>query len=179
MGKFDDQRESHLNRCHTDRGSLEYFRDVHGCKTMLDVGCGTALHVTLAMQLGYGALGIDLGQPEFCHLGSFQQWDLEDRPWIGRKRADLVWSVEVGEHIKEEQNFIDCVRFNIGKFAVLTWSNCPGAWHQNPKPFEEFLKLFEANGMKPEPSIHNELLKHSTMKREFLRENGMTFSRMT
>ena len=49
----------HLNKVHTDRGSLLYLKDKYNIQTMLDVGCGPGHMVQIANDRGIRAWGID------------------------------------------------------------------------------------------------------------------------
>lgn len=179
MSKFDDQTLSHLGRCHIDRGALKFFKRL-GCDDMLDVGCGTGQMFFEAYQEDVDWWGIDLDLETAKRIqltNRFEWWDLEDKPFVHRCRFDLIWSVEVAEHIKNEQNFIDTIRHNLGKFAVVTWNSGCGGWHQNPKVRESFIHVFKQAGMIAREDVYRELLEHSTMERSFIKDNGMVFSR--
>ena len=93
---------------HTDVGALE-FLESRGALTLLDVGCGPGGQVQEAMNRGWKAFGIDVdvdllkdGPPNVAII------DLADQPVIFHQPFDVVWSVEVAEHIPEqfEKNYI-------------------------------------------------------------------------
>lgn len=168
----------HGSLTHTDRGALSYFREL-GCKSMLDVGCGPGDQVAEAISLGYRALGIDgdwtLQGPPYLLVGDFTKGRIS-LPW----KFDLVWSVEVAEHVAKryEQNFLRTCLDNCKGYFVLTASTNP--WprlHVNVRSREYWVGRMAQLGWRVRDDVLQPMLERSTMKREFLRTTGMVFSK--
>lgn len=162
---------------HVDRGMLEFFQDVAHCKSMLDVGCGPGGQVEAARELGMRALGID---PDVRMYG---------RPGVaigdaGREvlllpgYADLVWSIEVAEHIPPEMvdNYIETLTGNAAVAICMTASQMPAELHVSVHPPEWWIERIEdGTDFRHEPETRRIVDRWSTMEREFLRETGMIF----
>lgn len=167
----------HMGITHIDRGSLEYLISEHGCSSFLDVGCGPGGQVKEAKTLGMKALGIDRDPSvlfENCLNCDFHQC-----PVLLPFKFDVVWSVEVAEHIDEDKsdNFLRSCVENCSNIFILTASNNPRpALHVNCQARDYWIERVVSMGMKLRSDIYAEILKRSTMKREFLIENGMVFS---
>ena len=165
---------------HTDVGALE-FLEAKGAFSLLDVGCGPGGQVQEAMNRGWSAFGIDVdvsllegkGPPNVAII------DLADQPVIFHEPFDVVWSVEVAEHIPEqfEKNYITTLVENCKEYLVLTASNIPMPLHFNCKPREYWITQIEKGGLNYNEGLLKQLLESSTMKREFLQETGMVFNR--
>ena len=167
----------HCQVTHVDAGALEWL-DVLGCRSLLDVGCGPGGQLKAALDRGWGAFGIDvdvalLGAPNLAII------DLADQPVIFHEKFDVVWSVEVAEHIPErfEENYITTLVENCREYLILTASDMPMSLHVNCKPRHYWIEALENNGMEYDEKLYQELLDHSTMEREFLRDTGMLFKR--
>lgn len=170
----------HMGVTHTDAGALE-FLESKGANSLLDVGCGPGGQVHAALERGWGAFGIDVdvslledqGPPNVAII------DLADQPVIFHKRFDVVWSVEVAEHIPEkfEDNYVTTLVENCAKYLVLTASNIPMPLHFNCKPKEYWIQRIEKEDLNYSEYLLQQLLAKSTMKREFLQETGMVFYR--
>ena len=165
---------------HTDIGALK-FLESRGALTLLDVGCGPGGQVQEAMNRGWKAFGIDVdvslleskGPPNVAII------DLADQPVIFHQPFDVVWSVEVAEHIPErfEGNYITTLVENCKEYLVMTASNIPMPLHFNCKPRAHWIAQIEKQGLHYNEGLLKQLLENSTMEREFLRDTGMVFNR--
>ena len=164
---------------HTDIGALK-FLESRGALTLLDVGCGPGGQVQEAMNRGWKAFGIDVdvdlledGPPNVAII------DLADQPVIFHQPFDVVWSVEVAEHIPErfEGNYITTLVENCKEYLVMTASNIPMPLHFNCKPRAHWIAQIEKQGLEYNEGLLQQLLENSTMEREFLQETGMVFNR--
>ena len=164
---------------HTDIGALK-FLESRGALTLLDVGCGPGGQVQEAMNRGWKAFGIDVdvslldnGPPNVAII------DLADQPVIFHQPFDVVWSVEVAEHIPErfEGNYITTLVENCKEYLVMTASNVPMPLHFNCKPRAHWIAQIEKQGLHYNEGLLKQLLENSTMEREFLRDTGMVFNR--
>lgn len=166
------------NITHQDVGSLKYLDSI-GCRSMLDVGCSTGDQVKNALDLGWGAFGIDVDDHVIFEkkVPNCALIDLAVNPVIFHKPFDVVWSVEVAEHIPEEfaDKFVETLVKNCDKYLILTANNTPGVYHPNPQPLSYWIEKIEAQGLKHSDKLKENILEHSTMEREFLRVNGMFF----
>jgi SAM-dependent methyltransferase len=166
----------HCYITHIDRGVLEFLGSRKGCGSLLDVGCGVGGQVQQALEMGWGAFGIDvdlgaIGAPNVALI------DLAQQPVIFHEKFDVVWSVETAEHIPEkfEENYLQTLVANCGRYLVMTASNIPMQLHVNCKPREHWIKALEKKGMWYDELGYKKILEHSTMEREFLRDTGMFF----
>jgi len=173
------RHKEHGWKTHVDRGALEWLYE-SGYRTLLDVGCGPGGQVNMAREVGFEALGVDYDRdivsPFIVHF------DLTKSHLVLPSPMSVVWSVEVGEHIDPmcEQFFLHTITNNCAKVIVLSCSNNESnKWHVNCHPREYWIEKVEQLGFKYDIELLAQMLKRSTMKREFLRENGMLFTRVT
>jgi SAM-dependent methyltransferase len=166
-----------LGYTHVDQGALKYL-DFLGCSSLLDVGCSTGGQVQTALKLGWGAFGIDVDETVMQGQQNIALINLAQNPVYFHKPFDVVWSVEVAEHIprEDEDFYVKTLTKNCDKYLVLTANQneeIPG--HVNCMPREYWIDLVEKHGLTYDESILQELLQHSTMVREFLETTGMVF----
>jgi SAM-dependent methyltransferase len=164
---------------HVDRGMLEFFRDEAYCESMLDVGCGPGGQVITARELGYRAIGID---PDIRMYGKngVMIGDAGRETFLLPAPADLVWSVEVAEHIPPDmvETYVRSLRANATTAICMTASQMPAELHVSVHPVEWWIEQVEASGeFEYEPETKRIVEHWSTMDREFLRETGMIFWR--
>lgn len=161
---------------HDDRGAIEYLHSI-GCTTLLDVGCSTGTQVQHALDLGMGAFGIDVDETVIGNVQNCALINLCIKPVVFHKPFDVVWSVEVAEHIPEEfaDKYIKTLTQNCDKYIVMTASDVPGGVHLNPQPLQYWIDKIEPYGFTESKSLKDGILNMSTMKREFLEKNGIFF----
>lgn len=167
----------HCNVTHVDVGALRFFKGL-GCKSFLDVGCGPGGQVVAAEKEGYDdVLGVD-GDWSLLGPKHLVVFDLTKSYLALPTHFDLVWCVEVAEHIapQYEQNLLITLARSCSRFLVITASMDKGPpKHVNCKPKEYWAQKLKELGMTKDDEVYAELLKASTMQREFLRKNGMVF----
>ena len=165
----------HHNVTHVDVGTLSLLKTL-GCRTLLDVGCGVGGQVIAAQKAGFKAFGIDV-DPEVLGPPNIALIDLCKAPVAFPEPFDVVWSIEVAEHIPEEHagKFLDTVCGNAGRILIMTASQVPMPGHLNLKPREWWIHHAEMRAMQYSPELTAMVLRFSTMKREFLKETGMVF----
>lgn len=165
----------HCDVTHVDVGALRML-EFYGCKSLLDVGCGPGGQVRAAQARGWRAVGIDVDLALYRQPGVLLG-DLAVAPIILPSPVDVVWSVEVAEHIppEHEANYLETLTRNAAKFVVMTANQKPGPLHVNCKPVEYWEERMGVAGMIPLPDMLKRLLHVSTMDREFLRETGRVY----
>ncbi|MHA1806543.1 MAG: class I SAM-dependent methyltransferase [Candidatus Thorarchaeota archaeon] len=124
-------------------------------ESVIDVGCANGLHLKAFRDLGVERLlGIE-GTPSWApyikrHFGD--QYIIADlrRPLLVGPKFDLVFCMEVLEHIEEE--FADQAVKNLCSFGhTICCSACPvkgGFHHLNPQPKEYWIEKFEKQEFK-------------------------------
>ena len=164
----------HCNITHTDEGALKFLADL-GVTSILDLGCGPGGQVALAKRLGFKAIGVDGDlsvKPDILHDFTSGSLNLASE-W------DVVWSVEFVEHVEEK--FISNIAsmFSKAKIVVMTHA-LPGAkghHHVNLQKPEYWKGFMVALGFVFDDVATQKIRLASTMRREFLRKNGMFFRR--
>jgi len=176
----------HLNKTHTDRGTLLYLMEKYNIKSFLDIGCGPGGMVQIANWRGLDALGIDgdwevRKEPEakvLIHDYTTGPAPLEAASL--RIAFDLGWSVEFLEHVEEQyldnymQDFARC------KYVVCTAAGpgAPGHHHVNCQPAEYWHAVFDKYGFDYDDETTQEIrLKKSNMQKPFMQRTGMFFVR--
>ena len=167
-----------LGITHTDEGAIKWLSK-KDCNTFLDVGCSTGGQVALAIKNGWKAFGLEVDPRVINGQANVALINCCVNPVIFHHPFDVVWSVEVAEHIPAmyEYKYLTTLVENCGKYLILTASqkeeNMP--LHVNCKPLDYWIEKIESMGMKYNGKLYKDLLKNSTMKREFLKETGMMF----
>lgn len=161
---------------HVDAGLLRYFFEKEGCGSFLDVGCGPGGQVQTAGMLGYRAIGIDV-DPAFYRTPGVALIDLCVAPVVLPQQADLVWSVEVAEHIPAEciSNYLVTLTCNAKRAIVMTASQMERPLHVSVHPPDWWRDAMERHGWRLDENSSTIIARESTMQREFLRETGMIF----
>lgn len=168
----------HFNKTHVDKGTLEFFIKHYNIKTFLDIGCGPGGQIDSALSLGLRATGIDgdytLKRNFDCIIHDYTQG-----PWneMGEQKFDLGWSVEFVEHVQEQylDNFLKT--FQKCKYLVITHAppNKGGHHHVNCQDTQYWINALTKAKMSYDLSLTNLVKQHSTMKREFIKNNGLIF----
>lgn len=166
----------HCDVTHVDVGALRHLEFL-GCRSLLDVGCGPGGMVRAAQERGWRALGIDVDLALYRRPGVALA-DLTVQPVIMPAPADLVWSIEVAEHIPPEatDHYLETLVRNAGRYLILTANQTPGPLHINCHPVAWWRGRIEAKGMRSNPALLARLLQMSTMDREFLRQTGQLYA---
>ena len=170
-----------LGITHTDEGAIKWLSK-KDCNTLLDVGCSTGGQVALAIKNGWKAFGLEVDPRVINGQANVALINCCVNPVIFHHPFDVVWSVEVAEHIPAmyEYKYLTTLVENCGKYLILTASqkeeNMP--LHVNCKPLDYWIEKIEGMGMKYNGKLYKDLLKNSTMKREFLEETGMMFEQI-
>ena len=166
------------NVTHTDVGALSMLSRL-GCKTLLDVGCGVGGQVKAAERAGFKAFGIDV-DPVVLGPSNIALIDLCKAPVVFPEQFDVVWSVEVAEHIPPEYagNYLDTVCNNAKRILVMTASQEKIPGHVNIKPPGWWMHRAEMRAMQFSPELTAMLRRFSTMTRDFMEKTGMVFVRM-
>jgi len=175
----------HCGITHIDIGALNWLRQkfpLH--KTFLDIGCGPGGQVESAERMGFISLGIDgdyslldTKLKTFKILFTDLTKVILDLPI----KFDIIWCVEVAEHIDEKftNNLLESIKKNLALNGIVIFTAChkegEGIHHVNIKSKEWWINKFQEKGLCYFENITNDLKKSSTMTREFIRDNGMIF----
>ncbi|MCW0216932.1 MAG: class I SAM-dependent methyltransferase [Prosthecobacter sp.] len=164
----------HRNVTHTDAGALAWLQFKFNIKSMVDIGCGPGGMQAIARGMSIQWQGID-GDPQLKReaviIHDYCTSSLELAP------VDLAWSVEFLEHVEESYipNFMKtfaCARYSFVTHAL------PGkkGWHHvNCQKPDYWIDVFAYHGFMFDQNATQELRSRSTMKRDFVRANGLFF----
>mgnify|MGYP006273403511 CR=1 FL=1 len=166
----------HLNKTHTDEGTLDYFIKNFDIKSFLDIGCGPGGQVELAQNKGLRAIGIDgdytLKRNIECIIHDFTQGPLNFND-----QYDLGWSVEFVEHVEEQymKNYIPL--YQKCKFLVLTHAlpGESGHHHVNCQTTNYWIKQLAEYGLIFDQDLTDKIRKISNMKKKFVQRRGLVF----
>lgn len=167
----------HCNVTHVDAGALELLKNQLGIRSVLDVGCGPGGMSGVCQSIGLSWTGVD-GDPA-CAKESVITHDFTTGPLITHQR-DLVWSVEFVEHVDEThlQNVMSA--FKLAKTAVCMTHALPGKkgfHHVNCESADYWIDKMQACGYRIDYSLTKQVRGASTMRREFMRNTGMVFTK--
>jgi SAM-dependent methyltransferase len=185
---------------HIDEGALDWALSKvttsrnHDGGLFLDVGCGMMGMVDMAIEKGMWACGID------ADIRLLERDDLPNRDRLivsdFRKTHvslpvdfDVIWSVEVGEHIPEQyiRNYLKTITDAMDpkhshhpyyQATLLIFSAAPvtgNPGHCNEHPIKWWEEKFKHYGVFLHPEATEELRASSTMERNFIRDNGFIF----
>lgn len=126
----------------------EYFKP----KSVVDVGAANGLHCKRFEELGVETFGIE-GTPYFSSYlqENCQNFIIQDlrQPFTIERQFDLVYSVEVFEHIEPEK--VDVLLDNIVRlgntFFITASPETGGHGHYNPQPKEYWINKLQAKGL--------------------------------
>jgi len=164
----------HMNVTHTDAGALAWLHSKYAVQSMIDIGCGPGGMEAIAIQLGLSWQGVD-GDP-LCSRNGIVTHDYCTGP-LEVGSIDLAWSVQFVEQVNEVyvDNFMRT--FACARCVCLTHA-LPGkrGWHHvNCQAPGYWINVFEHYGLFFDERATEELRRRSTMRREFLRGNGLFF----
>lgn len=178
MEKLPEHLGGHLNKTHTDRGVLVWAINKFNIKSMIDIGCGPGDMVNIAKERNLEVLGIDgdftlnLTEPDFLIC----DFTIE-KPKIDRT-FDLAWSVEFLEHVEEKYMDHYMEAFKSAKYIICTAAppGQAGHHHVNCQPKEYWFDKFKQYGFEYDKEMTQEMKNNSTMKKGFIKSNGMFFT---
>jgi len=177
----------HLNKTHIDTGAITWLRQNTGrpIPYFLDVGCSVGGNLDIAESAGYIVYGIEgdysllqAGKVSRPHRVVFTDFT---KTWFQfQLQFDVIWCVEVAEHIPEEfcENMLKTFSDNLlpeGRL-VFTSNDGPGINHVNRKPESWWMEKMCQHGLKKNEYLTGLLRKNSTMERDFIRSSGSVFT---
>lgn len=154
-------------------------------KTIGDFGCGPGWYTALFRRNGYDAQGYDgnphveeMSAPLFGNGFYCQRADLTDELETDEP-FDLVFSLEVGEHIPQqwEDTYLDNLARNAGKYIILSWAveNQAGDGHVNCRPNSYVISKMHRRGFIANTPAGNYL--RGCAKRWWLKHTIMVFEK--
>lgn len=168
----------HADITHLDEGVLNYFKEKFNVKSMLDIGCGPGGMISLALSKDIDCYGIDGdyrvkdNNPDRIIIHDFAE------SYYNHNRTfDLAYSCEFLEHVEERfmPNYIQSFKTCNHIITTFAPEGTPGHHHVNCKNQEYWIDKFFSYGFIFDQEITNEVRTKSTMKRNFIRENGLYF----
>lgn len=162
---------------HIDAGSLALLKGKLGIKSVLDVGCGPGGMSSVCQSVGLSWTGVD-GDPACVKEGVIAHDFTIGQ--LATHQRDLVWSVEFVEHVDELylQNVMSA--FGLAKKAICMTHAVPGKkgfHHVNCQPPEYWIDKITASGYELDIKLTQQIRAASTMRREFMRNTGMVFTK--
>lgn len=180
-----DHLGGHCNITHVDVGALRWLRERCG-DTLLDVGCSVGGQVGKALEMGFDAYGFDgdyslTTNPAATNLDRIFFGDLTKCSPQFPIKFDVIWCVEVAEHIEEAfvGNLLSMLAKNLklNGMLVFTANDGPGHHHVHLKPMEWWIEALRSHGLIYSQWYTAELREQSTMGREFIRKTGIVCHR--
>jgi len=168
----------HLNRTHTDRGTLKYLIQQYQIKSMVDIGCGTGQMVEIAQDRGLDVMGIDgdwfvMKAPHInVMIHDFRDPIEISRTW------DLAWAVEFLEHVEEKYMDNYMTVFNACRYAIVTHAlpGHPGHYHVNCQDPEYWIEKFDKYNFDCDLTESVKIRQHhATMLKPFMQKTGLFF----
>lgn len=161
---------------HLDRGILEFCKTGLHCNSFLDIGCGPGGMLQLAKEVGYDpVLGID-GDPSLESEDIYTH-DFTTGLFKPSSIFDLGYSCEFVEHVEQKyiQNFIPA--FQSCEHLLITYAppGTPGHHHVNCNTKDYWISTLENYGFLWAEELTKVVRSSSTMKRNFVRQNGLFF----
>jgi cyclopropane fatty-acyl-phospholipid synthase-like methyltransferase len=167
----------HAGITHLDFGCISYLKHRFSIKTMLDIGCGPGGMNEIANQLDIEWTGIDGDKCVLSFNKNILIHDFTKNKHVYIGEYDIAWSCEFLEHIYEKymdnymSSFLKC------KYVFVTHAppNKEGHHHVNCKDANYWISNFNKYEFFHDRHITEQCKIHSTMKREFVRNNGLFF----
>lgn len=160
---------------HTDEGALKYIKKTFDIKTMLDVGCGPGDQVRIAKSLGIDAEGIDGDTRLIAENKDITIHECDYTQSTFEKKVDFIWSCEFLEHVYERHQDNYMKTFSGADYVFFTFAppGKSGNHHVNLKPAKYWIDVFSKYEFSYDPETTKKIRESSTMKREFVRNNGL------
>tara|TARA_Y100001973_G_C5207722_1_gene342875 strand:+ start:6944 stop:7504 length:561 start_codon:yes stop_codon:yes gene_type:complete len=180
MNELPEHLGGHLNKVHTDRGSLLYLKQKYNIESMLDIGCGPGDMVQIANDRGIRTWGID-GDFTIKYPASISPniiiHDYCDGPSSITREFDLCWSVEFLEHVEEKYLDNYMKDFSRCKYVICTAAppGQKGHHHVNCRDLSYWKEVFERYGFEYDEEETIEIKKQSNMHKPFIARNGMFY----
>lgn len=177
-----------MNTTHIDEGAIKWLHSIYpsGFK-FLDIGCGPMGMVEACQSRGFNSWGLDgditlLSNDSLQFKNRLVITDLCKTAFEFPIDFEVIWSIEVVEHIPEEHiwNWLGTVRMNLAPGGLLIMTHATGensGSHINCQPASYWKEYLESEGFVYRDNLTKELIRHSTMERDFIRETGMVFTR--
>ena len=161
-----------------DQGAFKKINNFFDIKSFLDIGCGPGGMVDYVNDLGFEALGID-GDDSIIRKNNhlFVIHDFCESSYLPLKSYDLGWSVEFLEHVDKKFQCNYFKTFKKCKYVFVTHApkDTKGYNHVNLEDSDYWIELFIRNNFEYLEDITQEIRKSSTIKKDFVRENGLFF----
>ena len=164
-----------------DRGLVEalarHFRD----SSVFELGAGKGCYTSALRRAGIPVRAYD-GAPGIAELtgGLVHTADLTSDVTLqlGKKSADWVLCLEVGEHIpqKHEDVLLHNVLDTARKGVIISWSNGGGNGHVNRRPNEYVIEEVERRGFEHVPALSKKL-RAAVSNIDWFRRTIMVFRR--
>jgi cyclopropane fatty-acyl-phospholipid synthase-like methyltransferase len=168
----------HCNITHVDYGSLALLKQRLDIKSVLDIGCGPGGMKEMCELIGVSWTGVDGDQS--CSKENVITHDFTKGPLMTHHR-DLVWSIEFVEHVDEQHVPNILAAFKLAKKAICMTHALPGKkgfHHVNCQPSEYWIDKIKSCGYELDIELTQQIRENSTMRREFMRNTGMVFTKI-
>lgn len=168
----------HKARTNFDLGTLRYLIQARGIQSFVDLGCGPGGMVFAATRLGLQATGID-GDPSIPKHPAIIHHDFTEEPLQTPPIADLCWCVEFLEHLDEKYlpNCFPVLNNCRWLVATLAPPGQKGHHHVNCRSYEYWAEKLSTLGFLTEHDLTRQIRTRSTMRSNFMRDNGYVFAR--
>lgn len=168
----------HGNVTSVDEGAFKTILNKIKVNSFLDIGCGPGGMVNYVNKLGIKAIGVD-GDDSIIRIDrkSFYIHDFTQGKLNLNAIFDLGWSVEFLEHVEEKfsENYFDTFKKCKYIFCTFAPEGKGGYHHVNTKNKKYWLDIFQKNGFKFNSELTEIIKKNSTIRKNFVRENGLFF----
>ena len=164
-----------------DPGLVEALARHFGDSSVLELGAGKGCYSSALRRAGIPVRAYD-GAPGIAELtgGLVHTADLTSdlTLQLGKKSADWVLCLEVGEHIpqKHEDVLLHNVLDTARKGVIISWSNNDGNGHVNRRPNEYVIEEMERRGFEHAPAVTKKL-RAAVTRIHWYRETIMVFRR--
>ena len=180
MNKLPQHLGGHYNRNHIDEASLTLIHEKYSINSMIDIGCGLGEMKNLCDEKNIDYLGIDGDYSvERKHNEVIIHDYTKGKSPIGNnwKKFDLAWSTEFLEHVFEKYVDNYMIDFSRCKYALVTHAppGKTGHHHVNCKTSQYWINIFKQHDFIFDEEMTKLIRKNSSMKRDFIRQNGLFF----